>query len=351
MNYTKQFINKQNLIHTRYENEVFGCDSSQTHTSSNVSLTTYKTVVDNIQKTHKYYGLNKNNLKEVKEKIKKQRNYLEYTCIHDKISNVYIPLKNIVMSANHNSDRYYAEIQNRINTLIKEANNNHLIPIFMTLTLPSEYHKMKTDKSTKKLISNKKYNHVPPKEAIKQLTRMWSRLRHDRSLKELTKDERIFYRVNEPHKDGTPHTHILLYVPSNTVNRVVNAFKRLFGTKANNIQTNIRNASAYIMKYINKTLPLSKKEHLTEKEKYLNAWYSKHKIIRFNSSRTLAPLKLYRLLYSKFSLEELTKLVKNKKLKIFVPIDNLQKIMEIFNGDELIYRRSDNFKIINQNSV
>jgi len=27
------------------------------------------------------------------------------------------------------------------------------------------------------------------------------------------------------------------------------------------------------MKYINKTLPLSKKENLSKKDKYLNAWY------------------------------------------------------------------------------
>ncbi|MGB6328906.1 MAG: hypothetical protein WBF48_08250 [Halarcobacter sp.] len=61
------------------------------------------------------------------------------------------------------------------------------------------------------------------------------------------------------------------------------------------------------MKYINKTLPLSKKNKLSEQDKYLNAWYSKHKINRFNSSRTLAPISLYRLLFRRYSLIELTK--------------------------------------------
>ena len=90
-----------------------------------------------------------------------------------------------------------------------------------------------------------------------------------------------------------------MFVPKSSVDRVVNAFKRLFDDRANDIQTNIENVTSYIIKYINKTLPLSKKENLSKNEKYLNAWYCKHTIIRFNCSRTLAPLSLYRLLHEK----------------------------------------------------
>ena len=217
----------------------------------------------------------------------------------------------------------------------------------MTLTLPSEFHKMKMDKKTKALIANPKYNHVTPKEAVKHLTKMFSRLRHDRSLKELTKDERIYFRVNEPHKNGTLHTHVLLFVSKSSIDRIVTAFKRLFDNKANDIQINIENATSYIMKYINKTLPLSKKENLSAKDKYLNAWYCKHRIIRFNCSRTLAPLSLYRLLHEKFNLKELTTLVKKKSLAIYVLQTNKNKIMEIFFGDELIYKRSENYTLRN----
>ncbi len=92
-------------------------------------------------------------------------------------------------------------------------------------------------------------------------------------------------------------------------------------------------------------MPLSKKEKLSEKERYLNAWYSKHRINRFNSSRTLAPISLYRLLFRKYSLIELTKLVDNKVLDIYTLADNSQKIMEVFDGEELLYMRSSNFDI------
>lgn len=126
---------------------------------------------------------------------------------------------------------------------------------------------------------------------------------------------------------------------------VIKAFKRLFDHRANDIQSNIRNAAAYIMKYINKTLPMSKQKDLTLKDNFLNAWYSKHRVIRFNSSRTTAPLSLYRLLYRKFSLQHLTTLLKRKSLSIFVLMDNRTKVMEVFNGDELVYQRGSNFSL------
>lgn len=343
MDYTKQLIN--NSVSKEDKNKKY-CEPCEQTIYSSSSLTTYKEVVD-IHKKHRIYGLTLYDYKQVQEKIKNQNSFLEYNYIYDKISSSKIPLKDLVISANHNPSRYHALIQNRINTLSNEAKEKDLKPIFMTLTLPSEYHKYKTNKKTKNLEVNPKYEFISHREAVKELTKMFARLRQDRSLKELTKEERIYFRVNEPHKNGTPHTHILLFVPSHRINRVVTAFKRLFDTKANDIQTDIENATAYIMKYINKTLPLSKKDNLSKKDKYLNAWYSKNRIIRFNCSRTLAPLSLYRLLYQKYNLRELTKLVKTKSLAIFVLPDNRDKIMEIFDGDELIYTRSENFSIKN----
>ena len=185
MDYTEQYINNSVIIEDK-KKEV--CVVSEQTFSSSSSLTTYKKVVD-ISNKNRIYGLSNNDYNEVQEKIKRQNCFLQYNYIYDKISGTQIPLKDLVISANHNPNRYHALIQNRINTLSNEAKEQDLFPIFMTLTLPSEYHKMKMDKKTKALIPNPKYNHVAPKEAVKYLTKMFSRLRHDRSLKELTKDE------------------------------------------------------------------------------------------------------------------------------------------------------------------
>ena len=315
------------------------------------TLTIYKEVVDiddtqAILERHKkvHYGLSRYNLEEVEKKLKEQKNFLEFSFLYDRINRNRIPLSDLIISANHSPQRYYSEIQNRVNTLEQIAKQRGLKPLFMTLTLGSEYHHSKTTKKGN-LVPNPKYNGTTPKEAVKALTKMFAKLRQDRALKELYKEQRIYFRVNEPHKDGTPHTHILMFVPADRVERVKTAFKRLFDGRGNDIQDDIKGSTAYIMKYINKTLPLSKKEKLSEKEKYLNAWYSKNRVVRFNSSKTLAPLGIYRLLHKKYSMFALTKLINENHFKIYVTLDT-NKVMEIIDewGD-MVYARNDSFNV------
>lgn len=316
-------------------------------------LTNYKNVVDIPKKELSYYGLLPVDLYQVQYKQALQKFYLEKHFLYDKITSTYIPLSEIVVSSYHSPQKYYAEIQNRINTLSLEAKQKNLFPLFMTLTLPSEFHKMKETKNGV-LVKNPKYNGTSPKEAIKILTKKFSKLRHDRALKTIPKDKRIYFRVNEPHKDGTPHTHILLFIPHENVDAVMKAFTRLFRTKghegkANEIQkiiNTVKNATAYVMKYINKTLPLSKKSYLLPHEHYLNAWYSKHRVLRFSSSRTLAPMSLFRLLRQTYSLHTLTQRCKEQSFKVFKEIHS-NKIVEIFDGDELVYLRNENYTMCN----
>lgn len=279
-----------------------------------------------------FYGLSEIDIFHVKKKLQKQDSFLNKNGVKDLSNGNVIPLKKIVFSAYHNPERYYSEIQNRVNTLVEYAKEKNLKPLFMTLTLPSKYHKLKMIKSGM-FIDNPKYEGYLESESKQELTRMFARLRQDRSLKELGKDERVFFRITEPHEDGTPHSHILLFVPNNRVDRVIEAFNRLFckDTKANDIQnitSNINNAVAYIMKYINKTLPLAKKETLTAKEEYLHYWYSAHRITRFNSSNSLAPISIYRKMFDRLTLKALTKVYKQKELEVSQDIDT-KAVLEI----------------------
>ncbi len=327
---------------------------SNTERRAEGSLTNYKEVVDINDDEYSFYddlspshyGLSLADFAQVKAKLKFQKLFLKYSFLNDRLNNKYMSLSNLIISANHAPERYYAEIQNRVNTLETIAKERNLKPLFMTLTLPSEYHKHKITKSGK-LVKNLKYNGVNPRESVKLLTKMFAKLRQDRSLKELKKEERIYFRVNEPHKDGTPHTHILMFIPSDRIEKVKTAYKRLFDTKANDIQVvtnDIKNSVAYVMKYVNKVLPLSQKKNLSIKEEYLNAWYSKHRIVRFNASKTLAPLEMYRLLHKQFSMFALTKLINDKVLTIYTTIDS-NKIIEIFDGEELLYERNHSYSL------
>jgi hypothetical protein len=92
------------------------------------ALTNYKRVVDidktlEIQERHKilHYGLSSADLEAVQTKLKKQKQFLEFSFLYDRINQTKIPLADIMISANHAPNRYYAEIQNRVNTLTTVA--------------------------------------------------------------------------------------------------------------------------------------------------------------------------------------------------------------------------------------
>jgi len=375
MNYSQKHIYTNKSVLCREDEEPFA-PQDELHKealrgSFTSSLTTYKEVVYNFAKNQKdyeqiqsnldriafkrriwqnlsnkkiiYYGLTQKQLEVNENKLLLQRRFLNLSVLYDKQTANMIPLHDLVISANHSPHRYHAEVQNRVNTLIGEAERKELVPLFMTITLPSEYHPFKL--VNKKLVENPKFDGTPPREAVKALTKQFARLRNDRALRDIEKENRIYYRVNEPHQSGTPHTHILYYVPKESVNRVISVFKRLYSDKGNDIKSDLRNAGAYVMKYINKTLPKSKEGKLSKKDKYLNAWYSHHRITRFSSSRTLAPLYLYRLLHHRYSLRALTKLRKEGRIRVFAPVDDLNKIAEIFEDEELIYVKNENYTL------
>jgi len=282
------------------------------------------------------YGLTLGDLKASEYKIKKQNDFLENTYYQDNISGTIKPLRDFIVSANHNPNRYYALVQNRVNSIMKIAKERNLLPVFMTITLPSKYHKCKQDKNGN-LVANPKYDGITtPKEANKLLTEQFRLLRNDRSFRKdnVSKDNRIYIRVTEPHKDGTPHAHILLFVPSESIPKIVKAFHRLFPQKTNKIETNIKNPVGYMMKYVLKLLPKSKDKQISINDKYLNAWYSCHNILRFSTSRTLIPLYVYKYIYEKYNLYEATNL--------YNPMEYKKDIgMKVFN----VYKETPFFEI------
>jgi len=355
LNYSKNTHNKWSASDVGICMPISQSAKEHMNTKAVGTLTNYKRDVDKddtqaIYERHKirHYGLSKNDLDYVEQKLKSQKQFLDFSFIHDRIMGNKIPLSDIFISANHSPHRYYSEIQNRVNTLSTLAKERNLKAVFMTLTLPSEYHPFKKGGAT----PNPKYNGKTPKDAVKELTKMFTRLRHDRALKDgLSKENRIYFRVNEPHKSGVPHTHILMFVPVDRVEKVKKAFKRLFDTKANDIQDDIQNSTAYVMKYINKTLPLSKQDKLSEKDKYLNAWYSKNRVIRFHSSRTLAPLDIYRLVHNRYSLYALTRLIGEGHFNIYVTLDTNKVIEIIDEWGDVVYARGSNYDVVTIGTV
>lgn len=98
-----------------------------------------------------------------------------------------------------------AELMTRIRGQGEIAEHFGLVPLFLTLTCPSKYHLYSGGGK------NSKYNESSPREAQQYLCLVWSRIRSH--LARL--DVGLFgTRVVEPHHDGCPHWHMLLFVES-----------------------------------------------------------------------------------------------------------------------------------------
>lgn len=131
---------------------------------------------------------------------------------------------------------------------------------FLTITAPSKYHAR--DHKTGE--ENKKYNGATPTETQRYLGKVWARIRA-----KLKRDGLGFYgfRVAEPHHDGTPHWHMIIFCEVENVAAILATFKHYaleedggeFGARkyrfnSKRIDRSKGSAVGYIAKYISKNI-------------------------------------------------------------------------------------------------
>lgn len=138
------------------------------------------------------------------------------------------------------------------------AKDEH-VGLFFTLTCPSKYHAAGVDGRR-----NKKFDGSSPLDAQRQLSGVWARVRAAWAR------SGIFpygMRVAEPHHDGTPHWHILLFLPEELSKEAEEVFLRYAleedGEEAGaqerrlvveRIDPDKGSATGYIAKYIAKNI-------------------------------------------------------------------------------------------------
>jgi len=131
---------------------------------------------------------------------------------------------------------------------------------FYTVTCPSRMHASLAKSGT----PNPKYDGTTPKQAQAYLAKMWSRIRSAAARKGVG---HYGLRIAEPHHDGTPHWHLLLFVRPDQTNTLRALFKHYAlqtdgdepGAKekrftAVTIDCNKGSAVGYIAKYISKNI-------------------------------------------------------------------------------------------------
>lgn len=140
--------------------------------------------------------------------------------------------------------------------------------LFITLSAPSRFHPMRQIKSPSgKLLrveENEKYNGATPRDAQDWLNKTWSLIRAEFDRKEI----RCYgFRVVEPHSDGCPHWHQLLFFAVENIDLVKSIFKHYslrtdadekgaaeYRLKIVAIDRGKGSAAGYIAKYISKSI-------------------------------------------------------------------------------------------------
>lgn len=357
------------------------------------------------------YGINYYDVDKVITSMDKTKSFLMGHYLQDSNGEKY-QLINYYKSAYINTERYIAELQHRVWSYYNYAQEQELETVFLTLTLPSEYHRQKQQNG--RLVNNPKFAHrqiklydtithkraisytkpvikyyktlgiskhngkfldisllkkdYKPRSGIKQLTKLLSKLRHDRSFKGIPKDKRPYFRMTEPHKDGTPHVHVAFFMPKEYIENFIKAIQRLYPNPQSDvastfipssykeyqrvyrsknkyypaykqsenskdyIRLQISNTVSYLMKYIYKTLDdMRNGANVTE----LSVWYLANNICRFYTSRTLISLNIYRALNGRMGLLELTKSYESDELTVYLDTETKKPMMIELDGNLL----------------
>ncbi len=247
------------------------------------------------------YGLTHLDLLNVRKKMQYQRDYLENNKFVSS-SGVNKSLLDVSYSANL-SKRYYPRILNKVDTFVSWGLNQNLVPIFLTVTLDgffrdlvkgdySRFTKEKREEYLKHIPNNNrsgfyldymdKKNKLTHRDLYKILGHQLHRFNKSKTFQNIRKlgSDYSMIRVTEPHKDGVPHFHILMYVPETHILRIYNEFLKCFPApqnhkkltynkkykgsrdgveigqgiyETNGFQTKVRSAAGYILKYILKS--------------------------------------------------------------------------------------------------
>ncbi len=272
------------------------------------------------------YGLKEKDLKEIQKKHEVQRDYLDnhnFTTATGQIKS----LLDVSFSANH-SKRYYSEIINKINTIneIIATQEIEYQSIFITITLDGyfrdflkgNFSRYNPSKHSKDIPNNERFGFLKDKiennekftikDLYNVLNFQLNRFQKSNVFKKIKKDghKAHYIRVCEPHKkDGVPHLHLMLYVPTRYLQTLKEFYIAYFPApqnlkplnsaihdgQLNGFQWEIKSAPAYILKYIFKSFLNVQNENELD---YLQAWYIKHRILRVVTSHSLVPAWVYR---------------------------------------------------------
>lgn len=227
-----------------------------------------------------------------KEKQAKKKKYLDRCYLTNRSTGEIKKIENTDIKAEYK--RYYNYISNIIDYINLQALNKNLIPVFVTITLPSAFHPTTTTKKNNKIFNKKFEYHFDNyiSEGYKNLQGAFRTIH-----KTITKNNKKnniktpYFRVVEPHKDYTPHMHFVMYLPQDAFDKKIKLLydiihkligKKIIGKEYKvEILEDISKGSAYLKKYLKKILLSNNELDLY----FLDGWKKKNKIRLFSNSQ------------------------------------------------------------------
>lgn len=166
-----------------------------------------------------------------------------------------IPFVDIASSAARRSAKHYV----RARGLEEYCTNAGLRGFFVTLTLPGKYHPNPAK-------GQNSWSGITPEASHDELQRLWRQVTNEARRKI---GQSLWVRVEEPHADGCPHWHLLMYVHPAQEDTLRKIFSHFFGSetaaKVVRIDPEKGKGASYVMKYI---LPVIHAEADTQAARY-----------------------------------------------------------------------------------
>jgi len=170
-----------------------------------------------------------------------------------------LELNQAIEASVSNPENRRNELMTRMRGWEEIAQTLGLTGLFFTLTAPSKYHAVGYTGQP-----NPKFNGSTPRDTMTYLNGAWARIRAEWKRKEI---KALGFRVAEPHSDGTPHFHFLLFFNPQDIETA----KSVFGSHALaedgdepgaqenrwdciSIDPSKGTAAGYIAKYISKNI-------------------------------------------------------------------------------------------------
>lgn len=284
--------------------------------------------------------------------LQKTKRYQEFSALADKYYKVSLEKEhnqrsffknNIIVNKQgecfemyHSFEKYYKaytkSIEQKVYTIETLAKEKNLVPVFVTLTLPSHYHPFQSiEYKGKRLYTgvNKEFRFDSMKLSIDEgyhfLNEVY-RIFYKRIKAKV--QELLFIKVFELHKTLIPHLHALFYIDKEEIkifskhfakicgefslNKAEISFDEINEDSSSKVKTSVNRASLYLMKYITKNLNDNRDIY---EARVLDGLKREHKMRLITMSNLPLSLSDYRVIYHNLDAENKEKLLLEAKAK------------------------------------